>query len=74
MSNDNSLQVKTLASQNDELIKVNDQLKKDNRFLKNSVDAIRLRLAIDVKNLLKSNDSEIRRALAKWFQGTEEKN
>lgn len=74
LSNDNSLQVKTLASQNDELIKVNDQLKKDNRFLKNSVDAIRLRLAIDVKNLLKSNDSEIRRALAKWFQGTEEKN
>ena len=64
--------VKALTSQNSELIKVNDELKKDNRFLKNSVDAIRLKLAIEVKNLLKSDDSEIRRALAKWFKGTQE--
>ena len=67
-----AIKIKTLISQNNELIKVNNELKKDNRFLKNSVDAIRLRLAIDVKNLLKSEDSEIRRALAKWFKGTQE--
>ena len=62
--------IKTLVSQNNELIKVNNELKKDNKFLKNSVDAIRLKLAIDVKNLMKYEDSEIRRSLAKWFQGT----
>ncbi|WP_068819302.1 hypothetical protein [Phormidesmis priestleyi] len=63
--------VKALASQNDELIKVNDGLKKDNKALKNLVDRIRLKTAIDVKNLLKYEDSEIRRALAKWFKGTQ---
>ncbi len=63
--------VKALASQNDELIRVNDGLKKDNKALKNLVDRIRLKTAIDVKNLLKYEDSEIRRALAKWFKGIE---
>ncbi|MCY7277360.1 MAG: hypothetical protein LH702_27420 [Phormidesmis sp. CAN_BIN44] len=69
----NSLEVrvKTLVSQNDELIKVNDELKKDNKALKNLVDRIRLKTAIDVKNLLNYEDSEIRRALAKWFKGTQ---
>ncbi len=72
-SKDNFLEakVKALVSKNDELIKVNDELKKDNKALKNLVDRIRLKTAIDVKNLLKYEDSEIRRALAKWFKGTQ---
>lgn len=65
------VRVKTLVSQNEQLIKVNDELKKDNKALKNLVDRIRLKTAIDVKNLLRYEDSEIRRALAKWFKGTQ---
>lgn len=50
---------------------VNDQLKKDNKRLKNLVDAIRLKLAIDVESLLRYEDSEIRQALIRWFKGTQ---
>jgi hypothetical protein len=50
---------------------VNDQLKKDNKHLKNLVDAIRLKLAIDVESLLRYEDSEIRQALIRWFKGTQ---
>jgi len=63
--------VKALVSQNSELVKVNDELKRDNKSLKNLVDRIRLKTAIDVNNLLKYEDSEIRRALARWFKGTQ---
>lgn len=61
--------VKALVSQNNELIKVNDELKKDNKSLKNLVDRIRLQTVIEGKNLLKLENSEIRRALAKWLAG-----
>ncbi len=64
-------QIQNLMAQNQELIEVNNQLKKDNKNLKNLVDAIKLRLAIDVKNLLRYEDSEIRIALVKWFKGIE---
>lgn len=64
-------QIQNLMTQNQELIEVNNQLKKDNKNLKNLVDAIKLRLAIDVKNLLRHKDSEIRIALVKWFKGIE---
>lgn len=63
--------VKTLASQNTELTEANDELKKDNKYLKNLIDAIKLKLTIDVKNLLKYEDSELRKALVKWFKGTQ---
>jgi chromosome segregation ATPase len=53
-----------------ELSKVNEELKKDNKDLKNILDAIKLRLAIDVKNLLRYEDSEIRKALIKWYKST----
>jgi chromosome segregation ATPase len=62
--------VKTLNSENTELLGANEQLKKDNKDLKNLVDAIRLRLAKDTKQLLKYEDSEIRKALIKLFQWT----
>ena len=64
-------EVKVLASEKDELVEVNDQLKKDNKALKNLVDQIRLKLAIDVKTLLRYEDSEIRKALMKWFKNTQ---
>ena len=54
----------------DELSDANDQLKKENKALKNLVDAIRLRLAKDVKQLLNYDDSEIRKALIKVFKST----
>ena len=65
-------EVKVLASERVELVEVNDQLKKDNKVLKNLVDQIRLKLAIDVKTLLRYEDSEIRRALMKWFKSTQD--
>lgn len=61
---------RVLASENNELIGVNDRLKKDNKDLKNLVDAIKLRLAIDTKKLLQYEDSEIRRAVIKLFNST----
>jgi hypothetical protein len=64
-------QVEVLASEKDELVEVNTQLKKDNKALKNLIDQIKLKLTIDVKNLLRYEDSEIRKALAKWFKNTQ---
>jgi predicted RNase H-like nuclease (RuvC/YqgF family) len=63
--------VRSLVSQKNELVEVNDQLKKDNKDLKNLVDAIRLKIAIDMKKLMQYEDSEIRKALAKWFKSTQ---
>ena len=63
------LQNKKLFRVNEQLIVVKDQLEKDNRILKNLVDAIRLRITIDGGKLLQYEDSEIRRALSKWFKG-----
>ncbi|SRR5579883_1826995 len=63
------LKIKNLTSEKDELAEVNEHLKKDNKLLKNIVDALKLKLAIDVKKLLQYKDNEIRQALAKWFKG-----
>jgi hypothetical protein len=60
-----------LVAENSELVTVSDQLKADNKALKNLVDSIRLRLAIDVKQLMNYKDSEIRQALAKWYKGSQ---
>lgn len=59
---------KKLTETNQVLTQVNDELKRDNKALKNMIDAIRLRLTIDVESLLKFEDSEIRKALASWFK------
>lgn len=61
--------VQSLTSEKNELAEVNDTLKKDNRLLKNLVDALKLRLAIDIKRILQYKDGEIRQALVKWFKG-----
>lgn len=58
-----------LSQTNQKLTQVKDQLEQDNRRLKNLVDAIRLRITIDGGKLLQYEDSEIRRALSKWFKG-----
>lgn len=63
-------QLQAINSQHNEVIKINDQLKKDNKALKNLVDAIRLKLAIDTKRLLQYEDSEIRKALITMFKST----
>lgn len=60
-----------LKKDNKNLIEVNDQLKRDNKDLKNLVDAIKLKLAIDVRQLMQYENSEIRKALAKWFKSTQ---
>ena len=65
-----SSKVQTLSTQNDELVDANEQLKKDNKDLKNIVDQIRLRLARDTKMLLEYEDSEIRKALIRLFRWT----
>ena len=63
------LQNKTnfLNSKNNELTQVNEELQKDNKALKNIVDQIRLKLALDMKQLVKFEDSEIRKELMKWY-------
>lgn len=58
-----------LAKTNEQLVEVKDKLEKENRSLKNLVDAIRLRITIDGGKLLQYEDSEIRKALSKWFKG-----
>lgn len=63
-------QVGNLTTRNNELTVANDQLMKDNKDLKNTVDKIRLRLARDVKMLLKYEDNELRKALIRLFQWT----
>jgi uncharacterized protein YoxC len=73
LSSDNdrlALAVTDLGSRNDELSRANDVLKKDNKDLKNIVDQIRLRLAHDTQELLKYEDSEIRKALIRLFRWT----
>ena len=62
--------VKALTYQNNQLIEANEQIKKDNKALKNLVDQIRLKLAIDTKKLLQYEDSEIRRELVRLFKWT----
>ncbi|MBE9058928.1 hypothetical protein [Sphaerospermopsis sp. LEGE 08334] len=59
--------VESLNLQNKKLMEVNSQLQKDNKYLKNIVDQIKLKLTADIKNLLKS-DSEIRKGLIKLLQ------
>ena len=62
--------VTELRLRTDELTNANTQLKKDNKDLKNTVDAIRLRLAQDVRQLLSYEDSSIRPALITLFNAT----
>lgn len=59
-----------IEKQTDELKKVNDSLMKDNRQLRNLLDEIRLKLAQEMKSLLRYKDSEIRRAVIRLFQKT----
>jgi hypothetical protein len=60
-------QIDLLTSRNSQLLKVNEELQKDNKALKTYVDQIRLKLAFDMRQFLRVEDSEIRRELIKWF-------
>ena len=44
---------------------------KDNKSLKNIVDAIRLRIATDMKGILKYPDRDLRQAIFKLFKSTQ---
>jgi hypothetical protein len=61
----------SLVVEKEKLVKVNEELKKDNKDLKNLVDRIKLQIAIDVRKLMQYEDSEIKRALSKWFKGSQ---
>ena len=61
---------KELLQNNKELTKANDLLKKDNKALKNIVDMIKFKLTVEVKHLLRYEDSEIRKSLIKLLQST----
>ena len=63
--------VKELEIDNRSLTKVNSELKKDNKSLKNIVDSIRLRIAKDMKGILKHQDSDLRQAILKLFKSTQ---
>lgn len=67
------LKVKKLASEKNELFEANDQLKKDNKDLKNIVDKIRLEVVVHLKNALRAGDIlEIKKTIAKivkWIAG-----
>lgn len=62
--------LKAITSQNKDLIVVNEQLMKDNKTLKNLIDEIRLKLAINTKKILQYEDSEIRKAVIHLFKST----
>ncbi len=64
------VKVKALTAKNKELSAVNQELKKDNKNLKNIVDRIKLKLAIDTKKLLRSEDRELRKEIIKLFKWT----
>lgn len=59
-----------LEKQTEKLKEVNDMLMKDNRRLRNVLDQIKLKIAQDMKSLLRYQDSEIRRAAIRLFQKT----
>jgi CRISPR/Cas system CMR subunit Cmr4 (Cas7 group RAMP superfamily) len=69
LKQDNNLEPE-LQKKIEALIVANDELKKDNKKLKNIVDQIKLKLAIDTKQLLQYKDSEIRQGLIKLFKWT----
>ncbi|QQE66213.1 hypothetical protein GFS31_29110 [Leptolyngbya sp. BL0902] len=62
--------VQTLTTRNDELIDANERLQKDNKALKNILDQIRLRLARDIDELLRYEDSELRKAMIRVLRWT----
>jgi hypothetical protein len=64
------IEIQKIYSQNTKLTDVNEQLKKDNRELKNLVDQIKLQLAISTKKILQYEDSEIRKAVITFFKWT----
>jgi long-subunit acyl-CoA synthetase (AMP-forming) len=63
-------ELKKLSADNDQLQKINEDLKKDNKRLKNIVDLIKLKIAQQTKEILQYEDSEIRKAVIQFFHST----
>lgn len=67
---DLEVRIERLLKEKQELIKANDILKKDNKDLKNIVDAIKLKFTIETKHLLKLENSELKKGLVKLLKST----
>ena len=63
-------QNRELIAKQEKLIKANHALQKDNKNLKNIVDAIKLRFTIETKHLLKLENSELKQGLIKLLHTT----
>lgn len=61
-------QMTSLAGDNQKLVEVNDDLKKDNRDMKNIVDAIRLRFSLEIEQIMEQDDAQLRQAILKMYQ------
>ena len=63
-------QNRELIAKQEKSIKANHALQKDNKNLKNIVDAIKLRFTIETKHLLKLENSELKQGLIKLLHTT----
>ena len=52
----NHEEIEKLTTKISKLMEVNDELKKDNKAMKNIVDEIRFKLTVEIKNILSSQD------------------
>lgn len=64
------IEIKKLLADNNALRKINQELKQDNKRLKNIVDLIKLKLAQSTNDILRYEDSEIRKAVIKLLHST----
>ncbi|MEM8676557.1 MAG: hypothetical protein AAGF83_22235 [Cyanobacteria bacterium P01_G01_bin.67] len=66
----NQEEIKKLRNKISELVKVNDDLKKDNKVMKDIVDKIRFKLTVEIKNMLNLKDSQVKKSLVKLLKST----
>ena len=62
--------IQKLIKENQELAKANKALMQDNKDLKNIIDAIKFKFAVETKHLLKLENSEIKKGLIKLLKTT----
>ena len=71
INSDLQKQLEKVLKDRNKLIEANNELKKDNKDLKNIVDAIRLKLTIETKHLLEVNHpKQIKQGLVKLLKST----
>jgi hypothetical protein len=60
--------ISALDADKERLVKINDLLKQDNKYLKNLIDAIRLELTQNIRSILRLEDKDLRKEVAKLFK------